>query len=164
MEPLLGVRSPIGPRTKAIDVSLEREETTSRLLHPSTSVELQEEERWDANIGEGGAFSDRVAQEKREGIERTVWEFRAEEMVLAERKAEQAAREAVGGKGETAERVAEADATAETPEQAHTHAHAHAVKERKELPSRTASSGAKAPFKFIDTSSLSSRGKQSSRK
>jgi hypothetical protein len=110
MESLLGARSPINKKTMSIDAVLERTEATARDLHPSTGVERDEEQRWDANIGQGGAFGNRAAQGSREGVERTVWEFRDEEMVLAERVAERAARESVKSKGG----VARARASART--------------------------------------------------
>jgi hypothetical protein len=165
MESLLGARSPINKKTMSIDAVLERTEATARDLHPSTGVERDEEQRWDANIGQGGAFGNRAAQGSREGVERTVWEFRDEEMVLAERVAERAARESVKSKGGVAELVAEADAAPETPE--HAHQHAQAVrKTKRESPSTTAPSGHKSPFRFVDTSGAAAKvqGKRGDRK
>jgi hypothetical protein len=159
MESLLGARSPINKKTMSIDAVLERTEATARELHPSTGVERDEEQRWDANIGQSGAFGDRIAQDSREGIERTVWEYRDEEMVLAERVQERAARESAKSKGGVAELVAEADAAPETPE--HAHQHAKSVRGvKRESPSTTVPSGSKSPFRFVDTSGANVQGKR----
>jgi hypothetical protein len=71
MEPLLGV-----PRRKGSDTRLVEDEQTSR--HVSVGVEQEEEKRLEEGIGAGGVFGDRTKQVGREGIERTVWEFREE--------------------------------------------------------------------------------------
>lgn len=60
MQPLLGVRED------------ERYDTQS------TRIETEEEVRFEAGVGAGGAFGNMVEQERSEGMERTVWEFREE--------------------------------------------------------------------------------------
>ena len=83
MESLLGVRRPLRDSSKAQSV-LDKDAALARDDVPGTVVEREEEERLDAGIGSGGAFGIPMAQERAEGIERTVWEFRSEEMVEAE--------------------------------------------------------------------------------
>jgi hypothetical protein len=46
--------------------------------HTSTSAEAEEEQRFTAGVGAGGAFGNQNAQQGNEGIERAVWEFREE--------------------------------------------------------------------------------------
>lgn len=117
MEDLLGVRSPLNPKSKTIDAARERDETTSRALHPSSNVERVEEDRWEAGIGRGGAFGHRTSQVEREGLERTVWEFRDEETEMRERKA--ASSKEIGdrdGVRQAVQEVAAAQAGSDTPE------------------------------------------------
>lgn len=116
MEDLLGVRSPLNPRTKAADAVRERDEATTRALHASSNVEQIEEDRWDAGIGRGGAFGQRTTQTEREGIERTVWEFRDEETEVREKRAASTSDFSSQGLKQAVQEVAAAQAGSDTPE------------------------------------------------
>lgn len=85
MEPLLGVRTPISPRTRQHDPALARELDLAHEAHPSTAAERLEEQRFDAGIGEEGAFGQRTRESTKPSIERTVWEFMDEESALLEK-------------------------------------------------------------------------------
>jgi hypothetical protein len=147
MEPLLDVRSPIDPKTKSIHATLERVEASDRQTHPSSIAEKNEEERWDAGIGQGGAFGKPLADRQREGLERAVWEFRAQESVVEERRV---VREATKGEDEGEAVVAAEAAGLETP---NTIKRAKTVTEEStEMPSQVVQAS-KTAYRFIDTSS-----------
>ncbi len=93
MEPLLAVPTAIDPRTKQYSERIQREAVQTREAHPSTGVEREEEQRWEVGVGSGGAFGDRKCQGK-EGMERSVWEWRDEDAVLEASEAMEAAKEA----------------------------------------------------------------------
>ena len=94
MEPLLAVHTAIDPRTKQYSERIQREAAQSRETHPSTNVEREEEQRYEAGVGSGGAFGDRLEQSKTEGIERSAWEWRDEDAVLGANEALETTREA----------------------------------------------------------------------
>jgi hypothetical protein len=160
MEGLLGVKSPVDPRTKIEDAARERDEATSRAAHPSGGIERVEEDRWDAGIGSGGAFGDRATQAGSEGIERTVWEFRDEETEMREKRAvkEAGAAKAKPGVRAVAEEVLAAQAGSATPESARvvealTHRPVDQAKqEAKEAKEEAAHSARKGGFNFVDVS------------
>lgn len=146
MESLLGVRRPLRDSSKAQSV-LDKDAALARDDVPGTVVEREEEERLDAGIGSGGAFGNPMVQERAEGIERTVWEFRSEEMVEAEKAAEAKAAAAVETDAE--KKVAESEAAPEVPDQPK---HVEEVKvELKERPAKVVRPG-KTVYRFIDTS------------
>ena len=95
MESLLAVESTSDPRSKQKQFSerIQREATQLRNSHRSTSVEKEEEQRWEAGVGSGGAFGDRVRQGKAEGIERSAWEWRDEDAILEANRVMEAAKE-----------------------------------------------------------------------
>jgi len=94
MEPLLAVHTAIDPRTTKHNERIQRDFALARESHPSTGVEREEEQRFEAGVGRGGAFGDRDTQGKSEGIERSTFEWRDEEGVLASNEAKEAATEA----------------------------------------------------------------------
>lgn len=152
MEPLLGIRSIRDSKSKSISDRLARDEASYRGGAMGTRIEKEEEDRFEAGIGEGGAFSSKMAE--KQPIERTVWEFRSEEMMLAERAAEAAARSAASSEGLAAELLAEAEVAPSTPEQEHI-AHQEASEpahDHTALPSHQRSN-ARTTFRFVDTSS-----------
>lgn len=117
MESLLNVRSPLDPRTKAADSGRERDEATTRALHPSSAIESAEEDRWNAGIGRGGSFGNRSAQVEQEGLELTAWEFRDEAAEVEERKASvKQSRSVTSAVKAAAVEVASAEAGSDTPE------------------------------------------------
>lgn len=147
MEPLLGVEpAPTDNRKQSV---VDREAARLREEIPGTAVEREEEERLDAGIGKGGAFANMVKQNQAEGIERTAWEFRSEELVLAEKVAE--AKAAAGAETVAEKKVKEQEAAPDTPDQ--THAQAEVVDVAKKLPSKTVKPG-KTKYRFVDTSKL----------
>lgn len=79
MEPLLGAQGLVQSRWG----KNERGET--RDINESVVAELDEEQRWDQGIGAGGSFGDRNKSDV--GSERSVFEWRAEDDVLASRAA-----------------------------------------------------------------------------
>lgn len=81
----MGVGTPINPRTKQHDPALARELDLAHEAHPSTAAERLEEQRFDAGIGEEGAFGQRTRESTKPSIERTVWEFMDEESALLEK-------------------------------------------------------------------------------
>ncbi|ODO08411.1 hypothetical protein L198_00141 [Cryptococcus wingfieldii CBS 7118] len=86
MEPLLGVRTPINPRTKKYDVAIARDIDMAYESHPSVSAERLEEQRFESGVGQEGAFGDRSRESAQPGIERTAWEWRDEEKALEDRR------------------------------------------------------------------------------
>jgi len=83
MEPLLGTASGLDARTRQYSERAQRDATMERETHPSTMVEREEEHRFEAGVGEGGAFAERSKHDSsREGIERPVWEYRNEDEVV----------------------------------------------------------------------------------
>ena len=88
MEPLLAVRTMAQQRWER------NERGVARDNDEATAAELEEEARWDAGTGEGGAFGDKNKLLKNEGLERTVFEFRGEDDVLDAKKAGVSADEA----------------------------------------------------------------------
>lgn len=152
MEPLLGVERPKRDSARPQSV-LDREDAERREELPSTGAEREEEERLDAGIGEHGAFGSLQQPETKNrraaGIERTVWEFRSEEMMQAEKAAEA---KAAAGKVTAAEKiVAEQDAAPETPEHAHAKAVEDAERPAMAKPAKTVKTE-KSKFRFVDTS------------
>jgi len=71
MEPLLGVQSLAESRWSR------NERGVARDSGDSTTAELEEEKRWDAGIGQGGAFGNRNIEDR--SWERTVFEWRGED-------------------------------------------------------------------------------------
>jgi hypothetical protein len=140
MEPLLGVEASPRDANAKKQTILDREAAAVREAIPGTAIEREEEERLDAGIGGGGAFGD--ANDVPSNVERTVWEFRSEEMVMREREAE--AKAAAGAETGAEKAVAEQDAAPDTPEQVHVQ-----VKEEKVLPSKSVKRG---KYRFVDTS------------
>lgn len=147
MEPLLGVEPPVRSEGKKQSV-IDAEAAQYREEIPGTAIEREEEERLDAGIGEGGAFGNMVKQKRAEGIERTAWEFRSEELVMMEKQAE--AKAAAGAETEAEKLVAEQEAAPSTPDQVH-HKDAPVVDKVKQLPSRTVRPN-KTKYRFVDTS------------
>ena len=92
METLLGVRSPVDKRTKAVNIEARRREETMRAEHPATNAEADEEYRSEHNVGFGGAFGNLKEQSLRSGIEKDVWEFQSEATMIQERKDDATAR------------------------------------------------------------------------
>jgi hypothetical protein len=144
MEPLLGVQPLRNPQTQVIEPGLERAEAASRGSHASTGIERVEEERWDAGIGAGGAFADRVATERAEGLERTVWEFRTEESQVEEEGVES---------GHVEEGLKELAAAPSTPEHDKVTAAVNAHPEEKKKVEKVKVRSAKVAYRFVDTSS-----------
>lgn len=117
MESLLNVRSPLDPKSKTADSGRERDEATSRAMHPSSAIELAEEDRWSAGIGRGGAFGNRSTQVEQEGLELTAWEFRDEAAEVEEKKAAaKQARTVNTAVTPAAVEMATAEAGSDTPE------------------------------------------------
>ena len=71
MEPLLGVQGLAESRWSR------NERGVARDTSDSTAAELEEEKRYDAGIGQGGAFGNRNVEDK--SWERTVFEWRGED-------------------------------------------------------------------------------------
>lgn len=71
MEPLLGVQSLVESRWSRNERGIARDTSDS------TTAEIEEEKRWDAGIGQGGAFGNRNVEDK--SWERTVFEWRGED-------------------------------------------------------------------------------------
>lgn len=94
MEPLLAVHTAFDPRTKQYSERVQREAALIRESHPSSSVEREEEQRYEAGVGDSGAFGDRMMRGQTEGIERSAWEWRNEDAVLGASAAMEAAKEA----------------------------------------------------------------------
>ncbi|RXK35672.1 hypothetical protein M231_07045 [Tremella mesenterica] len=98
MQPLLGVapafRSPRRASSSVENEAAEREMIQLRHEDTTATLERDEESRFEAGIGGGGSFGDRVAQRGAEGLERTVWEFRGEDEVVEAMASEQAGRRA----------------------------------------------------------------------
>ena len=165
MESLLGVETGFDPRSKQYVERIQREATQLRVSHPSTSVEREEEQRWEAGVGGGGAFGDRVGQGKAEGIERSAWGWRDEHAILEANRVMEAVKEAakqaaevsaksgdpvVGEGSRVLGEVAAAEEAFPTPLSAKIRA--------TENPTRTASQQSlpeqtSGTFRFIDTSS-----------
>ncbi|WOO79773.1 uncharacterized protein LOC62_02G003289 [Vanrija pseudolonga] len=139
METLLGVVSPLDKRTKAASIELRRREEASRLDHTSTSGELEEEAQYDDDRVDNLKFTGAFAKAKNNisaGVERTVWDFRTDAEVTADRKA------AVAEAEDRAVRKAELEKNPKA--------------KRPEPPSTTASIG-KTVYRFVDTSAKSSK-------
>jgi polygalacturonase len=86
-------------------------------MHPSSAIELAEEDRWSAGIGRGGAFGNRSSQTEHEGLELTAWEFRDEAAEVEEKKvAAKQARSVTDAVKPVAVEMASADAGSDTPE------------------------------------------------
>lgn len=137
MEPLLGAMPLRNPRTNAIEPGLEREEASSRGAHPSSGVERVEEERWELGIGQGGVFADRATNERSEGIERTVWEFRSEEAEIESERSKGASKGLAAGPS-----TPELDKVAEALEP---------EAKAKWSPSLVTRQSSKKAFRFVDT-------------
>lgn len=117
MESLLNVRSPLDPKSKTADSGRERDEATSRAMHPSSAIEMAEEDRWNAGIGRGGAFGNRSTQVEQEGLELTAWEFRDEAAEVEEKKAAaKQTRSVTDAVKPAAVEIASAEAGSDTPE------------------------------------------------
>lgn len=144
MEPLLGTLPLRNPRTKTIEPGLEREELASRISHSSTGIERVEEERWDAGIGQGGAFADRVSTEREEGTERTVWEFRTEESEVEEKGVKA---------GKVQEGLKQLAAAPSTPESDKVVAAVQPHPKEKKSSEKIKQQSARVAFRFVDTSS-----------
>jgi hypothetical protein len=140
MEPLLGVETAQRNDGKKQSI-IDREAAQLREGIPGTVAEREEEERLDAGIGRGGAFGNSRNSEK--SIERTVWEFRSEEMVMAEKAAE--AKAAAGAETGAEKAVKEQEAAPDTPDQVHVE-----IKEEKVLPKTKAVK--RGNFRFVETS------------
>lgn len=113
----------------------------------------------EVGIGAHGAFADRsVASEIKEGIERVAFEYRDEETMLEERRAEARARAAKDVSNEAEARVAGQSVAPETPE------HEQELKREEKaavqsVKSNVVSAGAsgRANYRFVDTSSTPKR-------
>lgn len=151
MEPLLGIRTIRDIKSNIISDRLARDEASQRGTMMGSRVEREEEERYEAGIGQGGSFSSEAAEMG--SLERTVWEFRSEEMTMEERTAEAAARQAVSHDGMAAKLLAEAEAAPSTPEQKD----ARPVQQSRQDPSHEHRTP-RTVFRFVDTSNTQPSG------
>ena len=161
MEPLLAVHTSTDPRTKQYSERIQREGAQLRGAHPSTTVEREEELRFEAGLGAGGAFGDRNRHGKKEGVEKPAWEWRDEDAVIegAETAGDtKTAVKAVGAQGEGA-KVVEAEEAFPTPLTRQIHREVEDALERvtrkagqnPSVPTGTLGQ-TKSAYRFIDTS------------
>lgn len=154
MEPLLGIRTLRDAKSKIISDRMARDEASQRGATMGSRVEREEEERYEAGIGQGGAFSSETAELG--SLERTVWEFRSEEMTMEERTAEAAARQAVSHDEMTAKLLAGREAappSTESKQDIRSTSQGNGHPSQKHLTTRTV-------FRFVDTSGTQRSGPQ----